>query len=343
MRATQSVNEFGSKPRAGRRQRRIGMSMLVAGIIVLVAAFAPTSANAVIENSFLEPDGSSTFNLSCTGNDALDGGTTTIILTTFNVNNFPLPTEITTNPIDSPEDGEEFTLSMTANFILPAAVVQVAQQAQTTTLIQTNSALTMSATSGATGTSTATDPGPTDINLPPPTEAPVDVPFQGAPVNLTFTRDGTGTPVVISPVSTTATSTTSGGIALQLICTPTGAVVPLTLNDVEGETPAPTTQPPVPTLPFTPPGGGAVNCADFATPAAAQAALDADPSDPNGLDADNDGIACESGAGSVTRSTGLARTGFHAELLYLGIALLGAGYGLSMAGRRVARASARSR
>ena len=36
-----------------------------------------------------------------------------------------------------------------------------------------------------------------------------------------------------------------------------------------------------------------LNCADFPSQAAAQAALEADPSDPNNLDADNDGIACE--------------------------------------------------
>ena len=35
------------------------------------------------------------------------------------------------------------------------------------------------------------------------------------------------------------------------------------------------------------------NCDDFATQADAQAVLDADPSDPNNLDADDDGIACE--------------------------------------------------
>ena len=38
---------------------------------------------------------------------------------------------------------------------------------------------------------------------------------------------------------------------------------------------------------------GHLDCADFASQAEAQAVLDADPSDPNGLDADNDGIACE--------------------------------------------------
>ena len=39
--------------------------------------------------------------------------------------------------------------------------------------------------------------------------------------------------------------------------------------------------------------GDAYNCADFATQARAQAVLRADPSDPNRLDADRDGIACE--------------------------------------------------
>lgn len=37
-----------------------------------------------------------------------------------------------------------------------------------------------------------------------------------------------------------------------------------------------------------------LNCGDFSSPAEAQAALDADPLDPNGLDGDDDGIACES-------------------------------------------------
>jgi competence protein ComEC len=36
------------------------------------------------------------------------------------------------------------------------------------------------------------------------------------------------------------------------------------------------------------------NCSDFATQAEAQTCLDADPSDPFGLDGDNDGDACES-------------------------------------------------
>jgi hypothetical protein len=40
--------------------------------------------------------------------------------------------------------------------------------------------------------------------------------------------------------------------------------------------------------------GDAYNCAAFTSQAEAQAVLRADPSDPNRLDADRDGIACES-------------------------------------------------
>ena len=40
-------------------------------------------------------------------------------------------------------------------------------------------------------------------------------------------------------------------------------------------------------------GGGGLDCADFATQQQAQAVLESDPSDPNRLDADNDGEACE--------------------------------------------------
>ena len=42
------------------------------------------------------------------------------------------------------------------------------------------------------------------------------------------------------------------------------------------------------------PGGADLDCADFATQEEAQAELDADPSDPNGLDADGNAVACES-------------------------------------------------
>jgi micrococcal nuclease len=44
------------------------------------------------------------------------------------------------------------------------------------------------------------------------------------------------------------------------------------------------------------PSSGDLDCADFGSQAEAQATYDADPSDPNGLDADSDGYACETSA-----------------------------------------------
>lgn len=46
------------------------------------------------------------------------------------------------------------------------------------------------------------------------------------------------------------------------------------------------------------------NCDDFATQQEAQAVYDQDPSDPNGLDADDDGQACEDSTGGGGGSGG---------------------------------------
>src|SRR6478609_4736651 len=98
MRPTQSVKENGSQPRAGKRQRRIGVVMLIAGVIVLVAAFAPTSADAVIPNSFLNPAGPATFGQNCVG---VGEPAATLIPSLF-PDGLNLSAEMTTNPIDSP-------------------------------------------------------------------------------------------------------------------------------------------------------------------------------------------------------------------------------------------------
>ncbi len=47
-----------------------------------------------------------------------------------------------------------------------------------------------------------------------------------------------------------------------------------------------------------------LDCSNFATQAEAQAAFDADTSDPNGLDADNDSLACEDLPGGDGTSVG---------------------------------------
>ncbi|MDA2911628.1 excalibur calcium-binding domain-containing protein [Nitrospiraceae bacterium AH_259_D15_M11_P09] len=48
--------------------------------------------------------------------------------------------------------------------------------------------------------------------------------------------------------------------------------------------------------------GNRYNCPDFGSQAEAQAVLRLDPSDPNRLDGDNDGIACEGNPGPYERA-----------------------------------------
>jgi LPXTG-motif cell wall-anchored protein len=112
---------------------------------------------------------------------------------------------------------------------------------------------------------------------------------------------------------------------------------------------------PEPTEDPTPsPGPGDVlNCEDFTTQSEAQAVLDADPSDPNRLDADGDGIACEGlpagngddngddngegGQGGADRDDdkGLPVTGVSTGVMAGGaVALLAAGGGLYWLSRR---------
>lgn len=112
-----------------------------------------------------------------------------------------------------------------------------------------------------------------------------------------------------------------------------------------------------------PAGAADLNCSDFATQAQAQAVLDANPADPNNLDQDGDGIACESlpaggtedgttfaangGAQVATRPQGAvaagdgSSTGGPGVLPYAvgGLALVGAA-GAGLAARRSARATA---
>ncbi|MFD2397738.1 excalibur calcium-binding domain-containing protein [Prauserella oleivorans] len=68
---------------------------------------------------------------------------------------------------------------------------------------------------------------------------------------------------------------------------------PTTPAPPPAETTEPAPQPAPVEQTTTEPAFSDKNCADFATQAQAQATLDADPSDPHNLDADNDGEACE--------------------------------------------------
>ncbi len=89
-----------------------------------------------------------------------------------------------------------------------------------------------------------------------------------------------------------------------------------------------------------------LDCPDFTSQSQAQAVYDSNPSDPNRLDADNDGIACDDAGGSSVSSsapqdgveTGAGGTaGLESKDLfaYGGLALAGAG-GLVLYRRRFA-------
>lgn len=54
-------------------------------------------------------------------------------------------------------------------------------------------------------------------------------------------------------------------------------------------------------IPFVESGRDLYNCPNFASQAEAQAVLRADPRDPNRLDTDRDGIACENNRGEQDR------------------------------------------
>ena len=71
------------------------------------------------------------------------------------------------------------------------------------------------------------------------------------------------------------------------------AVATATEDTTTTTTSTTTTTTEAPTTTTAPVEGDTLNCSDFQFQEDAQAVLDADPSDPNNLDGDNDGIACE--------------------------------------------------
>jgi hypothetical protein len=103
------------------------------------------------------------------------------------------------------------------------------------------------------------------------------------------------------PTQAIATPAVSARIATPALSVPTVAPA------LPASPPPPTVRPPTtPTVTLAPlptvggfdptryiGQGNRYNCADFASQAQAQAVLRADPRDPNGLDTDRDGIACE--------------------------------------------------
>lgn len=91
------------------------------------------------------------------------------------------------------------------------------------------------------------------------------------------------------------------GIVTLPTATPTTALIAQTSVPPPTSTPSVLT-PSARSTPAPPTGGGSLNCSNFSSQASAQANLRANPSDPNGLDADNDGIACENNRAPFDRT-----------------------------------------
>ncbi|CAN5725359.1 hypothetical protein BH20ACT11_BH20ACT11_12910 [soil metagenome] len=82
-------------------------------------------------------------------------------------------------------------------------------------------------------------------------------------------------------------------------CTGAAEPVPQESQEPSPASPSPTQEPAQESSPSPAPApsassGGDLDCSDFSTQQEAQATLDADPSDPNGLDGEGDGVPCES-------------------------------------------------
>lgn len=77
----------------------------------------------------------------------------------------------------------------------------------------------------------------------------------------------------------------------------------LCTGTVETTTPAPTTTTTAPTTTTSAAPGDDQDCADFATQQDAQTHLALDPTDPDRLDADHDGVACEEHFGEPTTTS----------------------------------------
>ena len=323
MRSNQSSdNESRGRSRAGKRQRRFGLALVVGVFIFVVAAFAPsasaqtsdssdsTSSSSSSSSSELShlPQGVQSFTMTCEGAD--DATKALLSNPLVGIPTFPITAEITNLPVEpAPKNGEQFQMSFIWKFTQSADLVSTAAGLGVTDFNLTNSVDTMNAVSGATGSSVGTVDSQ-DVSLGDGTQ-PVSYlqpPTGSFPGTFTRTNDE-GQPITFAPGDITVTVTPNPlTTALNLVCHPPDGVV-LSLTDVAGAAP-----PPV--VPVTPPTATGTN------PAAATTT----PAGP-----------------TVEATSTLARTGgFHAELLYIGIAMLAFGYALSLTGRRFARQASRS-
>jgi hypothetical protein len=156
-------------------------------------------------------------------------------------------------------------------------------------------------------------------------------------------------PVIPTVPETTTTSPTTTTTTTTSPTTSSSATIPSSEDSAPVSVPSAVYGPGSPLYTDEVPTGPAdedLDCSDFADTADAQAELVADPSDPHGLDADNDGRACDRGAGAG-EPTGYPAGGIAAgdgsgsdptpgQLIFLGLAAIGVGAGAVRSGQLVA-------
>jgi hypothetical protein len=129
--------------------------------------------------------------------------------------------------------------------------------------------------------------------------APTPTPTPGTTATATPSTTTTATPTATATHTATATATATHTATATATATHTATATATATHTATATATATHTA----TATATP--GGLVaacgtcaltdcNCSDFSTQAQAQTCLNADPSDPFGLDGDNDGVACES-------------------------------------------------
>jgi len=309
MRAAQSSSQRRSAPK-GRRLRRAGVGLLALGITVAAFAIVPSHASAQATN-FILPAGTGSATSICTGADA----DTNTLLDAFGFNNLPVDQVITSDAVDSVDQGGDQPFSFHFATTLSQTLVAGSVALNVTSLQFDNATGSMTATAGATG-----DVAGTSSVGVPLGDGSAAVTYNTGPFTGTVNRTGAiGDPITFVPgVSTASITPFSGDMPLlpqplNVICTP-GDIVPLTVVDVEGTTT--TTESTASTSTTRPPANTTTTVG---------------------------GNTTASTVAPVPQSTSaLARTGgFHMELFLVGLGLLGAGAIMSGAGQRAARASTR--
>jgi Excalibur calcium-binding domain len=131
----------------------------------------------------------------------------------------------------------------------------------------------------------------------------------GDPFHLDANQDGVACESLPHrPTSTSASATPTSTTSAAAPSTTTSSAATSSAASTTTAAPATTVAPPTTTAAATTARADR-DCADFPTQAAAQAALDAEPGDPERLDANHNGIACEDNFGTAGRQVTVVPSG----------------------------------